>query len=183
MGNGSYCSLVTDGQTDVCYQVHYLHRRKKGNIFNLSFGEKMMPFFQWHCNTAPNKGTVLWTITIGAIPCFSQVLKGAVGTTLCQNEAEVLNNNFFKKVLSTRVPYNGKIALRALMILLPHSSRGSQQLLLSRTGYCQWEQAHDNLIPSSHNYHSLIIIRTPSINAQCWSIAIKIIITLVEHQP
>ncbi len=87
---------------------------------------------------------------------FSQVLKRAAGATLSQNEAELkISMEIHHQMSST--DQAGKIRLAELIIndisaafsvdeifwkfpleiiLLPHSVRGSCQLLLSRTDYC-----------------------------------------------
>ncbi len=62
---------------------------------------------------------------------FSQVMKGPVGTTLCQNETEL---KFFMEI-DLWMRCVGQFPWKILV--LPHSGSGSQQLLLSRTDYCE----------------------------------------------
>ncbi len=56
---------------------------------------------------------------------FCQVLKGAVGATLCQNEAEL---KFSMEMLGLWMSFGGQFP--AKILVLPHSGRGTSQLLL-----------------------------------------------------
>ena len=77
---------------------------------------------------------------------FCQVLKGAVGSTVGQNEAEVKFHLEIDHHISSTVQsvWSSLLVLWVRcgsqcpfeMLHLPHSGRGSQQLLLSMTHYC-----------------------------------------------